>query len=107
MEVVEWIVWGLACAYTVIVFLLFLAFLFGFAGDPFEDWLPATLKVLPLKLMICSVYVAGMATGVVITAIWNVSKLHLLWFIPIFHYFSKPGVAWIFILWSKHKYKEH
>ena len=91
MQVVEWIVWILACLWTAFSLIAFLGDVF--APDPFAQ--PADASVFfpaKIKRLISGLYVTGMAIALVLTIVWNVSKLHLLWFVPIWHFF---GTNWI------------
>jgi len=52
-----------------------------------------------MKRMILVVYVFGMSSALLVTAAFNVSRFHLLWFLPAFHFF---GTNWIPKLFSRH-----
>ena len=81
MNILGWIIWGLFCTFAAL-FLL---------GDLLTD------SRSRLKWMMEFVMLIGVATGLCITAIWNVSKFHLLWFVPLSCFLSM-GIARFF--WS-------
>ena len=91
MEVVEWIIWGGACIWIVLGFLTF------FKYSPVGIYSPILWYRYPvLKAIVGIVYITGMTSALLITFIWDVSKLHLLWFVPVFTVLSKVVPAWIY-----------
>ena len=97
MEVAEWIVWGLGFIWLGFIFFIFLmAF---FKPDPHAQPMDAELFPYSLdsylsineKRIISTLYLMGMIVALSVTIILDISKLHLLWFIPAFHMF---GTQW-------------
>lgn len=88
MEIIGWIVWGLACAWAVFGFRAFIT-------NPRRlslPWYDAPI----LKTIVGGVYLAGMIAAIAATFVLDISKLHLLWFIPVFTILSKVVPAWIY-----------
>lgn len=92
--VVEWVVWALSCAVAVWSFIAFLVEVFipeRFPLGP-QAWYP-----IVLRRVITALQTLGITVAIVITAVWDVSKLHLLWFVPLFHFFGTRWVDWIYL----------
>lgn len=89
MEVVEWFVWGLACAWISIGF-------FTFLSNPRRVVYPWYQDPI-LKTAVGGAYIASMLAALLITFIWDVSKLHLLWSVPLFTVLSKVVPTWIYM----------
>jgi len=108
LSIVEWIVWGLACGWAVVAFVSFLVDVFR--PDPLIQ--PMDVYLFPYSLdsylstnekrLISSLYITGITAALTVTAIWDISKLHLLWFLPIFHFF---GTQWAVLL--SHYFQEN
>ncbi len=102
MIIAGWILWGVACAWFLFACIAFLTELFR--PDPFAQ--PLDVQLFPdssesylstnQKRVISGLYVTGMIAALAVTAIFNVSKFHLLWFVPFFHCF---GTQWVLMLW--------
>jgi len=103
MEVLGRVMWGVAC-------LLSLWGLFTFIGEIFRPARfprgPKACYPLDLRRLISGLYALGMIAAVVATAGLHISKLHLLWFIPIFHLFGAKWIGWIYLrYWYNAYYK--
>jgi uncharacterized integral membrane protein len=94
--VLEWFVWALSCAIAVWALIAFLVEIF--MPDPFPSG-PEAIYPIPLRRIITALYFLGITTAIITTAVWDVSKLHLLWFVPLFHFFGTEWVSWIFLKW--------
>ena len=51
-----------------------------------------------IKRLISGFYVIGMVVALTVTIIWDISKLHLLWFVPLWHFL---GTQWIGLIYEK------
>ena len=97
MIILGWTIWGLACAWTVFWFINFLVNLFS--PDPLAQPVDALVLLPPkIKGLISSLYVVGMTVALAVIVIWNISKFHLLWFVPIWHFF---GTTWIGVIYEQ------
>jgi len=94
MNIVEWIVWGLSCVFVLWGFITFLTEVLK--PEPFPHG-PEVFYPLALRRLLSGLYTLGMATGVIVTALSNISKLHLLWFVPLFHFFGTQWIGWIYL----------
>lgn len=97
MKVLEWFIWGLACAWMVFGCAAFLGSIFWPAtfAQPHGAHVFFSPKI---KRLISGFYVIGMAVALTVTIIWDISKLHLLWFVPLWHFF---GTQWIGLIYEK------
>ena len=100
MEIIEWIVWCLACGWAVLMafYLLKEAFeprppvpMFGVYLSVFQQWL------------VNCVYFASLTVALVATVLWDISKLHLLWFVPLFHLFGLQHWITSFFTWRNQR----
>lgn len=103
MEVLGWVIWGLAC-------FLSLWGLFTFFREIFRPALfPRGHKAcypFDLRRLISGLYALGMMAAVVATAVLYISKLHLLWFVPLYHFFGIRWIGWIYLrYWYNAYYK--
>jgi hypothetical protein len=97
MNVVEWVVWGLGFGWAVFSFVSFIGDVFY--PNPIAQPTGSGVFFSPtIKRLISGFYVVGMAIALAVTAIGDYSKLHLLWFVPIWHFF---GTQWIGLIYEK------
>lgn len=94
MNIVEWVVWGLACVFVLWGFVTFLTEVFK--PEPFPQG-PEACYPLTLRRILSGLYTLGMATGVIVTALSDISKFHLVWFVPLFHFFGTQWIGWIYL----------
>lgn len=66
--------------------------------DPFPSG-PEAIYPIPLRRMITALYILGITVAIITTAVCDVSKLHLLWFVPLFHFFGTQWIGWIYLRW--------
>jgi hypothetical protein len=95
MNIVGWIVWGIACGWTVFSCVAFVSEVFW----PQASAQPRDARVFfspQIKRLISGVYVVGMVAALFVTGIWGISKLHLLWFTPFWHFFGTQWIAWVY-----------
>lgn len=97
MEIAEWIVWGLACGWTVLIFFDFLMCFFG------PDKPAAFYLSVNQRRVIGGLHVMSLLVALVATTLWGISKLHLLWFVPAFAYFIVKRAAVWFFMWRQRK----
>lgn len=93
MNIVEWIIWGIACVFVMWGVIAFLVEVFNLR--PFPKGPEALFPPAIRKLITC-LQTLGLATGVIITAVTNISKFHLLWFVPLYHLFGTLWIDWIY-----------
>lgn len=94
MELIGWVFWVLALLWTGVSLVSFLVDVFN--PNPFVQPMGAVFST-NIKRAVGFTYVLGMSTALWGTATLGVSKLHLLWFVPVFHLF---GAIWIPMLFS-------
>lgn len=97
MQIFGWIVWSLGCGWAVVVLVSFLVDVFR----PNPNVQPMDTELFPYALdgylstnekrMISSLYFIGISASLIMTLVSDISKLHLLWFLPLFHCF---GTQW-------------
>ena len=93
MEIAEWIAWGLAFSWTVLIFVDFLMCVFG-PGRPEVFYLSIN------QLWICSgFHFMALMAALVTTTFWDVSKLHLLWFVPVFSWLVMKRWGGSYFIW--------
>jgi hypothetical protein len=102
MGIVEWIVWGLACGWTISGF-------FGFLHaasnpDPFDQPAGAYLSENQ-KLSTLVIHLVGLIAALVVTVIWNISKLHLLWFCPLWFFYGAQHWVGALFVWQSQRQK--
>lgn len=103
MEIFGWLIWGLACFLS--LWGLFAFFREIFRPAPFPKGHKACYP-LDLRRLISGLYALGMTAAAVATAVLYISKLHLLWFVPLYHFFGVRWIGWIYLrYWYNAYYK--
>jgi hypothetical protein len=89
--VLGWILWGLTCIWTVVSFTSFIASILDKDGS----YQPPLGIDYPLELrrLIGGVYTVCMVATLLFFIFTPYSKLHLLWFVPLFHVFGTQYLA--------------
>lgn len=95
MEILGWIICILTCAYG--VFCLFIFIYEIFWPVPYIDG-PQVLYPFFLRRLITGFTALGFISAAAVTAFTGISKLHLLWFVPVWHFFGIPRwFEWIYL----------
>lgn len=94
MNIIEWVVWGLACAFGLWGFVTFLVEVFNI--DQFPTG-PEACYPPVLRQILSGLYTLGMGVSVVVTGFGFISKLHLLWFIPIWFFLGTQWIGGLYI----------
>lgn len=95
MKVLEWVIWGFSCAWMMFSCTAFLGSVFW----PQTLAQPRDARAFfspQIKRLMSGVYVVGMAAALLVTVLWDISKLHLLWFIPLWHFFAIHCIAEVY-----------
>lgn len=98
MEVIGWVIWCATCGWGAVCFLAFLSEVFW--PNPYpegpEAWYPPGLRRL-----ITGLYALGLTAAIVATGVLEISKMHLLWFVPVWHLLGvQRWIEWIYLLSS-------
>lgn len=80
MIIVGWAIWAVTCALALWGFFTFLAEMFNL--DPFSEG-PEVFLSPSLQKLISGLYALSMTAAAIATAFLDISKLHLLWFVPL------------------------
>jgi len=92
---IGWVIWVAACGWTVLTLVVHLIEIFR--PNPFIQ--PKGFRVLlpvSVKRLITAVYVLGATVVLYLTLMLGISKFHLLWFFPLWHYFGTPWIALLY-----------
>ena len=95
MEILGWVIWLVACGWGVVSILAFFCEVFW--PNPFPEG-PEALYQPGLRRLITGFAALGFIAAAVATAVLEVSKLHLLWFVPVWHLFGiQRLIEWIYL----------
>lgn len=95
MEILGWVIWLVACGWGVVSLLAFFCEVFW--PNPFPEG-PEALYPPGLRRLITGFAALGFIAAAVATAVLEVSKLHLLWFVPVWHLFGiQRLIEWIYL----------
>jgi len=103
MHIIEWVIWAIVCGWTIFSFIAHLGDIFA----PNRSAQPQGAAVFwsaKIKRLISGLYVVGMVVALAVTLISDISKLHLLWFVPLWHLF---GTQWIGLIYEKVTLRGH
>ena len=97
MEIVGWVIWFLTCGCGVICLIAFLYEVFWSVSYGPQVWYP-----LFLRRLITGFAALGFIGAAFVTIFTEISKLHILWFIPSWHFFVLIGIPrWIYFSQKK------
>ena len=95
MEILGWVIWLVACGWGVVSLLAFLCEVF--LPNPYPEG-PEVLYPFFLRRLITGFAALGFIGAVVVTALTELSKLNLLWFVPVWHLVGvQRWIEWIYL----------
>jgi hypothetical protein len=93
MEIFGWVIWFLTCGCGVICLIAFLYEVFWSVS-----YGPQVLYPLFLRRLITGFAALGFIGAAFVTIFTEISKLHLLWFVPVWHFFGLDRwIEWIYL----------
>jgi len=113
MHTFAWIIWGLTCTLAIALFLSLVGILGPRGCCPVNiskkyTYIPQTpVSLMVLNAIVSGIFLAIIVAALVITLIGNLSKLHLLWFVPVLmivhNRVVKPMVCRFYMIHFKRK----
>lgn len=97
LQIIEWGIWFLALAFGLWILTVFIIELFYIKTLPLVPFEPQDFLSPILRKIITGLYATVMAVAIGLTGFGYVSKWHLLWFIPLYHFLSGEVVYLIII----------
>jgi hypothetical protein len=95
MQILGWIIWFLTCGCALFTIIAFLYEVFWRVPSGYG---PQSVYPLFLRRLIVGFYAFGLLCAAAVTVLTDISKLHLLWFVPAWHFFGIPRwIEWIYL----------